>query len=271
MLNEHTFSLLTKHGKEKVIAPLLQQKLGIEVNHTEAFDTDQLGTFSGEIERVSSPLTCAIKKAILAFKLTGDSVGLGSEGSFFISPAGIGTVNEELLACVKDEAGGLVIGRYLAPVDVRQAECESREEIINFVQQTPANQGLVLKSNGHLAKGLQGEEAVLATVQAWFGRSSFERTTISFDLRAHQCPVRRQHIAGATENLVERLQSPCPECDHPGFWPDRPLPGLPCELCAAPTRVSRAQLAECAKCAHAQSFPVEQETAEARYCDFCNP
>jgi hypothetical protein len=41
--------IATLHGKEKVIAPLLEHALGVKIIVPEKFDTDQYGTFSGEI------------------------------------------------------------------------------------------------------------------------------------------------------------------------------------------------------------------------------
>jgi len=271
MFNEKVFSLLTKHGKEKVIAPLLEQKLGVGLKHTDAFDTDKLGTFTGEVERSMTPQQTAIEKAKLASRLTGNRVGLGSEGSFFINPAGIGTMNEEMLALVVSDEDIVVVGRYLSPVDIRQAECHTVSELLTFVKQTPVNQGLVLKSNDRIAKGLHGEAAIYATLEGWFGTDRFEDVIVSYDLRAHESPVRQQHIARATENLIEKLQSPCPECDCPGFWQERTVSGLPCELCTAPTHVASARVAECTRCHYQQTFPVAATAADPRFCNFCNP
>jgi hypothetical protein len=63
-------ALLTKHDKAGMVAPALAP-LGLEVLATDGFDTDTLGTFSGEVERTLSPLECARRKARLACELTG--------------------------------------------------------------------------------------------------------------------------------------------------------------------------------------------------------
>ena len=55
-------SFLTKHGKERVIAPVLEQALGCQVCWVDGFDTDTLGSFSRETPRVTSALeTCRHK------------------------------------------------------------------------------------------------------------------------------------------------------------------------------------------------------------------
>lgn len=43
--------IATKHHKEKVIAPLIEKVLGVECFVGKNFDTDTLGTFTGEVER----------------------------------------------------------------------------------------------------------------------------------------------------------------------------------------------------------------------------
>jgi len=43
--------IVTKHKKERVIAPLLEKHLGVVCFVSEGFDTNTLGTFCGEIER----------------------------------------------------------------------------------------------------------------------------------------------------------------------------------------------------------------------------
>ncbi|MBM3504468.1 MAG: hypothetical protein FJX65_11400 [Alphaproteobacteria bacterium] len=55
--------LATMHGKERVFARPLRVALGLELVVPEGLDTDRLGTFSGEVERVGSPWEVAIRKA----------------------------------------------------------------------------------------------------------------------------------------------------------------------------------------------------------------
>lgn len=59
-----TVGLLTKHKKAPLIAPILLSELGWELVLTESYDTDQLGTFAGEVERQLSPVDCAEKKHV---------------------------------------------------------------------------------------------------------------------------------------------------------------------------------------------------------------
>ena len=75
-----------------------------------AFDTDRLGTFSGEIERVGSAKDTAIRKARLGITVTNLPCGFASEGRFgphLLFPfAGIG---HKIIVFVDDVLGIEVI------------------------------------------------------------------------------------------------------------------------------------------------------------------
>ena len=43
--------IATKHKKEIVIAPILEKELGVTCFVAPDLDTDELGTFTGEVER----------------------------------------------------------------------------------------------------------------------------------------------------------------------------------------------------------------------------
>jgi len=47
MFERRRLIIATKHQKEQVIAPLLENTLGVSCFIDESFDTDTLGTFSG--------------------------------------------------------------------------------------------------------------------------------------------------------------------------------------------------------------------------------
>ena len=49
-------AMLTQHDKELLIAPVLQQHLLCRVERAHGYDTDRLGTFTGETPRAGSQL-----------------------------------------------------------------------------------------------------------------------------------------------------------------------------------------------------------------------
>lgn len=79
-------ALLTQHGKERVIASVLDTALGCQVERVGGYDTDLLGTFTREIPRAGKQLEAARKKARLGMEMSGLSLGLASEGSFGPDP-----------------------------------------------------------------------------------------------------------------------------------------------------------------------------------------
>ena len=96
-LKNKTIAVASKHEKEKVIQPLFDVKFDSDFLSCN-IDTDQLGTFSGEIERILTPYETAIEKCRMAFNVTNADFAISSEGSFgphptlFFIPA-----NEELI------------------------------------------------------------------------------------------------------------------------------------------------------------------------------
>lgn len=79
-------ALLTKHGKKRVIASVLDAVLGCRVELVEGYDTDLLGTFTRDIPRHGAQLKAAQIKARLGMDLAGLPIGIASEGSFGADP-----------------------------------------------------------------------------------------------------------------------------------------------------------------------------------------
>ena len=77
----------TMHQKERVIAPLLEKELGIKVTVPENFNTDKFGSFTREIDRPGSQIEAARLKVQQALLLTGENLGIASEGSFAPHPS----------------------------------------------------------------------------------------------------------------------------------------------------------------------------------------
>ncbi len=94
-------ALLTQHGKQRVIAPALEDALGCRVRHVDGYDTDLLGTFTRDIPRFGTQAEAARKKACIAMELAGGPFGLGSEGAFVPDPfMGMAPWNVEVIAFI---------------------------------------------------------------------------------------------------------------------------------------------------------------------------
>ncbi|MEP6836483.1 MAG: DUF6671 family protein, partial [Bradyrhizobium sp.] len=107
--------LATMHRKEAVIAPALLSGVGLLVAATPGLDTDQLGTFSGEVPREGAILEVAVRKARLGMSATGLPLGIASEGTFGPHPAiPFMPAGMELLVFVDDDRKIVISERLIA-------------------------------------------------------------------------------------------------------------------------------------------------------------
>ena len=86
MFHVRNIIIATKHEKETVIAPILEKELGVKCHVSSEFDTDELGTFTGEIERKGDPISTARSKCHRAMDLMDCDLAIASEGSFGSHP-----------------------------------------------------------------------------------------------------------------------------------------------------------------------------------------
>jgi hypothetical protein len=274
-LQGRSIALLTRHGKGELVAPALAA-LGLSLQVTDAFDTDQLGTFSGEVERTLGPLDCARRKARLACELTGLDLGLGSEGSFGGGPApGLVNWDEELLVLWDRNSGQEIVARASGPVSVAALAWGSPEELQTRMAVFDSGQAWILRHSDGVSKGLRGVADVLRALagnpQHPGVSAGAGKLTIEPDLRAMHCPERQAYIRQAAEQLAQRLQSLCPCCEAANFWPDALEPGLPCAGCAQPTPLPLATIRRCPVCGHEHREPDPRTVADPQYCAWCNP
>ncbi len=268
-------ALLTRHHKAALIAPELA-KLGLSLIATDAYDTDQLGTFSGEVARTLSPLDCARTKARLACELTGCTFGLGSEGSFGGGPfPGIVPWNDELLLLYDQMTGQEIVAHAGMAVALNSVETDELAQLRQHLAKHDAKQGWILQGPDGWQKGLQGEPAVLAALTSSAFLSSDGRlrqaVLLQPDLRAHMCPPRQVVIQQAAAQLVQRMSALCPQCDAPDFWVNGCERGLPCRDCGFLTSQIRSTIKRCSRCDHQEHQPAPATWADPMHCPNCNP
>jgi len=271
-------ALLTQHGKERVLAPVLEPALDCRVERVAGYDTDLLGTFTRDIPRAGTQLEAARQKARLGMELAGLPLGLASEGSFGPDPmVGMFPWNVELVVFIDDERGLEVVGvaqgkanfSHLLAADWAAAEAFARQS--GFPEHH-----LVVRPEGEedarIRKGIVAWTALEAAFASALAQSTSRRVFLETDMRAHANPTRMENIRLAAEDLARKLRSLCPACGTPGFWLMERVAGLPCEDCDAPTRETRAEVHGCLKCAHRVTRErTDKECADAGRCDYCNP
>jgi hypothetical protein len=271
-------ALLTQHGKERAIAPVLEPLLGCRVERVGGFDTDTLGTFTRDIPRAGSQLEAARRKARIGMQRSGLPLGLASEGSFGPDPmAGLFPWNVELLVFIDDERGIEVTGMAQQATRFAHLLTDDWEQAAQFARQAGfPEHHLVVRPQGQddprIEKGLASWMALEAAFVRASGEAENGRVFLENDVRAHAHPTRMEVIRLAAVDLATKLNSLCPACGAPGFWVVERLRGLPCADCGAPTREIRADICGCPKCDHRETRErADVEHADPGRCDYCNP
>ncbi|NDV89499.1 hypothetical protein GTW51_22930 [Aurantimonas aggregata] len=273
--------LATMHGKERVIAPLLQRALGLRVQVTPGIDTDRFGTFSRDIDRSGSQLDAARAKIVAAFEISpGARVAVASEGSFGPHPQIPFVPLAREIVVLKDCVSGLeLIGHHAGMetnfshavvADLNGANAFAERVgfpghgviVIGCADQQPAPGRALIKDIGDWTDLQRAVETVIANCGAAF---------VETDMRAHRNPTRMRTIKRATLDLVRRFRSFCPDCARPGFAITQRLFGLPCSWCGGPTLALKSEVYACEGCGYRVEHAVKPTTADPGQCEECNP
>lgn len=270
-------SLLTKHGKESVIAKVMLEGLGLEVLHVNGYDTDLFGTFTRDVERQGNQYDAALAKALKGMEIAKTQLGLSSEGLFNRDPfSGMLPWNNELVLFVDQRSCFRVAGFSSSYAQSYSALISMDDDLEAHLKNAffPSHY-LVVRADGpestEFEKGISTQAALNEALNYFFSKSKTGKVFIENDLRAFANPTRMINIKNATINLVERLKSHCPSCGTPDFWVTHHITGLLCGSCGMKTKETIATVLECKKCKHKQEVKSKTEFADPGKCDFCNP
>ena len=271
-------AMLTQHGKERVLAPVLEPALGCTIVRVDGFDTDRLGTFTREIPRPGSQRDAALRKARLGIELSVLPVGLASEGGFGPDPfIGMLPWNVEMLVLVDERWGIEVTATAQAPgrsAHLRSADWPAVEAFAR--REGFPDHALVMRPHDQddprMRKGIATWQALETAFHACAAASPERCVFVEHDLRAFANPTRMANIGNAAHDLLQRLSSRCPACGAPGYWVTHRTPGLPCRECGTPTRLPAGETLGCLKCSHVEHRPAgDPRGADPQHCDQCNP
>ena len=278
MFQSRKLIIATKHEKDKVIAPLLETALGVVGFVPENFDTDALGTFTGEVERTQDPVSTVRQKCLMAMDLAGCDLGIASEGSFGPHPS-IFFVNadDELLIFIDRKNNLEIIVRELSTdTNFNGRELKSEDELLNFAETVRfPSHGIILRrskeSRDDIFKGINDLPRLKEVFK--FLNHKYQFVYAETDMRAMYNPTRMKVIEAATRKLIDKINSLCPHCSMPGFGITAAERGLECSLCGSPTNSILSYLYVCGHCQHTKKemYPHNKSAEDPMYCDFCNP
>jgi len=283
------------HRKDEAIAPALMAALGLSVVNAPELDTDQLGTFAGEIPRRGNMLDTAIAKARMGMEAAGLPLGIASEGSFGphplipFFPGGI-----ELMVFIDDERGIVVHETLVADeTNFSHRVVAPADAIDDFLKRVGfPTHGLIVRPSvepsvgasvgastpagaihHNIVKGITTRAALDAAIQLAARVSLDGKAHIETDMRAHMNPTRMRSLATLAEQLGQRLAEECTACGSPGWGRVSVIKGLRCEECGTPTEMVLTEVFGCVACAHREERPRRDGLtyASPAQCPICNP
>lgn len=270
--------LITKHKKEKVIQPLMENEIGCRIICDSNIDTDQFGTFVRDIPRILSQTDAAREKIIAGLKGSGCTIGIASEGSFGPHPYYPIPWNHEIVLIYDIESGLEVTGVYDGPdTNFAHFYTSNYDEAVMFAKKIGfPEHHLILRPDDEYSLVIYKDIDSWEKLDSWFRickeKSSGEVVFMETDMRAQGNPTRMSNIEKATVDLIQKLKMRCPCCGAPGFKLENSIPGLKCELCGAKTKLIEKSIYSCYRC----KYKVEKrrddlDKAPATFCDYCNP
>jgi hypothetical protein len=278
MFQNRKLLIATKHEKERVIAPILEKELGIHcfVDHT--FDTDALGTFTGEIERELDPVSTAREKCLRAMRINNCDLGMASEGSFGPHPAMFfANADDELLIFIDTLNDIEIIVRELSTAtNFNGKQIQSHNDLLDFANLVDfPKHGIILRPSKDDYTNIYKGIIDLETLEKTFAHlsSKYHSVYAETDMRALYNPTRMNVIEKATHKLVQKIKSVCPNCQKPGFGITDSRKGLPCGFCGSPTNSILSNIYSCRHCQFTKEemYPAKKTTEDPMYCDHCNP
>jgi hypothetical protein len=274
----------TKHKKEEVIAPLFFDELGLSSFVIDDFDTDNFGTFTGEIEREGGPLETLRKKAQTAMAMVDVDLVVASEGSFGPHPSlyFVPAADEMLIFIDRKNDLEILAREVSTETNFASAEVSTEEGLLKFAEQSlfPSH-ALILSSpienvtnpteKPFFFKGVTMQEELVDIYRDL--RKKTKTVLVQTDMRAMYNPTRMKTIAKACHKLIRNIVSQCPSCVTPGYNVTDVLDGLPCSLCGRPTKSTLAHQYVCRRCGYKELryYPNLKLEEDPTFCDYCNP
>lgn len=270
-------ALPTLHHKGALIAPSFLSTL--EMTVIEVFvDTDLLGSFAGEVQRVGTQLETVRKKALQGIEASGLNFALASEGSIGADPQiGLLTSDIETIIFI-DRVNNLEIIEHYKSFDIiaHQVTFKAGMDLDAFISKAdfPRHKLIVRSEYGYnqvVGKAIKTREELAAAIKK-AQELKIDPIIIESDLRAYCSPSRAENIKIAAERLALKIATVCPRCQTPGWSAVEPLFGLSCSECGQESdSVVRAHLYGCLRCEHTIEGEQIADSVDPSRCNWCNP
>jgi hypothetical protein len=273
--NSQLAVMATQHDKAKLVAQHFEQILSMQVQEV-LVDTDALGTFSGEIERVGTPLETAIKKARLGIEKSGNPFGMASEGSVGPDPfLPFINANIETMVFVDEELHIQVHESFKSNEITAFTTTTLKHDLGAFLTKADfPNHAMIVKPHKGVGaiKGIRDLVTLEKAITDCRDRSSDGEAIIESDLRAMCSPSRQKNIAAVAFKLAQRLSHTCPECQTPGWGLTSYVRGVECSECGdLSAEAAKQEIMGCVNCEYTALGAVINLTLDPARCMSCNP
>lgn len=273
-----TAALTTMHGKEQQIAPAFGRIAGWELVVAQ-IDTDQFGSFDGEVPRTLSPKAAALAKAKLGAEQLGLRFGVASEGTIGHHPQfPLLTSDHELIAIVDLELGHeLVVSHVSAEIIAERhvlSDDSNLEQIASLCDLPNHAANLIASgpSGREVRKDIRDLANLKLTVRDLGNKQDLRELVVESDFRAMSSPSRQRNIEHCAELAAQRVATRCPGCEYLGWGLVRYEFGLECRSCGfANEHLAKKGINRCLRCELEESFDLGVSLAEPAQCMVCNP
>lgn len=268
--------LASKHNKEQAIEPVFRDTLACNIC-VEDVDTDQFGTFTGEIPRNFSAYETCVLKARHAANEKKYAFSIASEGSFGPHPSNPFIAHaHEIMVFVDLEKDWIIAEQLITPnTNYKMMTIQKDTKLDKFLTSTlfPSH-GLTLQSGDRrdiIAKGIDNDHQLQAALTAGFKKH--DELFIATDMRAMMNPTRMQTLSELATKLAIRISNACPSCNIPGFGFKSISGKLPCRLCGDDTTMYQYEQWGCIQCDYQEQRSRKDNlvAADPAHCNYCNP
>ncbi len=213
--------LASMHKKEISIAPAFENILKCKIVVPKNFNTDQFGTFSGEIRRDLSAYETLKKKAITAANIFNFDYVISSEGSFGPHPY-IPTICDTEMLLFYDKKLDLFITDYDFFFDtnydqfILTKENYKANDYVKWLKSVKfPSHGLILKNQSILiCKGIISLTYLEEIIDKELSENN--NLILETDMRAMMNPTRMKAIKLLANKLVQKIAKLCNKCSTRG-------------------------------------------------------